>query len=201
MSVSAGDERLATPMNRSVSEDTMSAAVRGAFGGYRLRQGIGGFRPRVPADRDAILATLSGHQAAAFRALPAYDQAHLCRTFSALREAGIADPDLLAAGLLHDLGKGGVPGVAGKVRLTDRVLRVVLRRCAPRLLARAARLPAPRWRVGLALAVHHPRLGAGWAAELGCSPRTCWLIAHHEDEPAPDDPDLRRLDAADRAAG
>lgn len=165
----------------------------------RLRQGIGAIRPHIPRDRDTILAgVLEPHQAAAFRTLPPHDQAHLCRTYRGLKAEGIEDQEILAAGLLHDLGKAGP---AGTVRLPHRVARVLLRRLAPRVLTKLARMPAPPWRNGLALAVHHPRLGAERAAALGCSPRTCWLIAHHEANPAPDDPDLRRLMAADRAAG
>ncbi len=179
-----------------------SSSLRPATLAYRLRQGLGALRPTVPADRDAILATLPGPEAAAaFRALSPHDQAHLCRTFRALRENGVTDRDLLVAGLLHDLAKGGAPGVPGRVRLVDRVLRVLLRRLAPGALVRLARLPAPRWRAGLALAVHHPRLGAERAARLGVSEHACWLIAHHEAGAPPADPDLARLRAADRAAG
>jgi hypothetical protein len=43
-------------------------------------------------------------------------------------------------------------------------------------------------------------LGAEKAAAANCSPRVCWLIAHHEDDPAPDDEGLRRLMAADNAS-
>jgi hypothetical protein len=166
---------------------------------YRLRQGIAAVVPRVPDDREAILiATLTRNQADAFRALPVQDQAHLCRVYRCLVADGATDRDLLIAALLHDVAK---VGPEGRVRLHDRVARVVLRRLAPRLLERLARMPAPGWRRGLALAVHHPRLGAEQALGLGCSERTCWLIAHHEDVPVPDDPDLRRLVAADHAAG
>lgn len=137
-------------------------------------------------------------QAAAFRGLPPHDQAHLCRAYRWLRDDGGSDRDLLAAALLHDLGKASP---TGSIRLPDRVARVVLSRLAPSLLRRVARLPAPAWRRGLALAVHHPALGAKRAAALGCSARTCWLIAHHEDATNRHDPDLARLIAADRAAG
>ena len=166
---------------------------------YRLRQGLGALRSSILADRDEILAaTLTEPQAAAFRALPAHDQAHLCRAYRLLRERGVRDGDVLVAALLHDIAKvhGG-----GRVRLPDRVVRVVLGHLAPRLLDRLASLPAPRWRLGLALAVHHPRLGAERARALGCSERACWLIAHHEDDPPSTDPDLRLLAEVDRAAG
>ena len=153
----------------------------------------------MPPDRDAVLAaTLTPAQAEAFRALPAHDQAHLLRVYRRLRERGVTDPDLLAAGLLHDVGKacGG-----SRVRLVDRVGRVVLGKVAPGLLRRLARLPARGRRRGLALAVHHPALGAERAAALGCSPRVCWLIAHHEDGDAMGDRALATLAEADRAAG
>lgn len=165
----------------------------------RLHQGLAALCPRLPVDRDAILAaTLSGPQSEAFRRLPVHDQAHLCRVYRALRDDGMDDPDLLTAALLHDLGKIDAGG-RSQVRLVDRIARVVIARVAPPLLRRLARLPAPGWRRGLALAVHHPALGAERAADLGCSDRTCWLIAHHHDT-ATADADLRRLIAADRTA-
>lgn len=163
----------------------------------RIAQGLAGIFPRLPADRNAILeATLTPAQRAAFLMLPVYDQRHLCRAFRHLRDSGIADTELLRAVLLHDLGKAAL---GGRVTLLDRALNVALDRIAPRTLDRLARLPAPRWRRGLALAVHHPRLGAEWAAELGCSARTCWLIAHHADEPPPIDADLALLTSADQS--
>ena len=155
-------------------------------------------RAEVPRDREAILAeVLTPRQAIAFRVLSLHDQAHLCRVYRWLQDRGVTDPDLLVAALLHDLGK---VSSAGRVRLADRVARVVLARLAPGVLARLARLPAPRWRHGLALAVHHPALGAAQAAELGCSPHTCWLIAHHEDADPRADSALALLAEADRAA-
>ena len=163
----------------------------------RLGQGLSALGPRLPTDRDSILSeTLTPPQRAVFELLPAYDQRHLCAVYRALQTEGETDSELRQAALLHDIGKAAL---GGRVRLIDRVFFVVLQSTSTRLLERATRLPAPRWRLGLALAHHHPRLGAEWAAELGCSPRTCWLIAHHADDPLADDPALRRLIAADRS--
>jgi hypothetical protein len=164
---------------------------------YRIRQGLHAIRPAIPSDQEEILvATLTPAQGKAFRALSRHDQSHCCRVYRLLQSEG-APHDLLVAALLHDVAKAGPDR---RVRLPDRVARVVLRRFTPRLLARLSRLPAPRWRGGLALAVHHPGLGSERARALGCSERACWLIAHHEDVPVPDDPDLKRLVRADHAA-
>ena len=169
------------------------AAVRG-----RIRQGLAGLRPRLPTEcAAAVGAELTTAQAAAFYRLSRFDQAHLCRAYLALRAAGETDRDLLVAALLHDVGKASAEG---RVRLIHRVARVLLARSAPAALTWLARLPAPRWRVGFALAVLHAELGAHQAAALGCTPRTCWLIAHHEDAPPPPDEALRRLIEADHAA-
>lgn len=155
--------------------------------------------PRVPADQGALVAALlTDRQATAFRSLPRYDQAHLCRVVHLLHRWGVDDPDLLMAGLLHDVGKAGPDSRAW---LTDRVARVLLHRIAPGLLHRLSQLPAPRWRRGLAIMEHHAAIGAERAARLGCSSRTCWLIRYHDDASvAQYHPELSVLAAADRAA-
>jgi hypothetical protein len=164
----------------------------------RIPQGLSAIRPRLPPDRDMILnEALTPAQRMAFAALPVYDQHHLCAVYRALQSSGETDADLLQAALLHDLGK---VALGGRVRLFDRVLIVLLGASSTRLLAIATTLPAPRWRLGLALAHHHPRLGAEWAQELGCSRRTCWLIAHHAENAPSHDAQLLRLVAADRAS-
>jgi hypothetical protein len=151
-------------------------------------------RPELDAPVPSIL---SPAQATAFTSLPSFDRAHLIAVYDLLQRNRETDHDLLQAALLHDLGKCRDGHC---VRVVHRVARVILRRISPSLLERIASLPAPTWRLGFVLAVHHPELGAEMAAKLGCSARTCWLIAHHEDKPAPDDVQLRRLIAADHAA-
>jgi hypothetical protein len=164
----------------------------------RIRQGFQALRPTSTPAHDAILtAILTPEQRTAFLRLSRFDQTHLCRVYEVLREQGEDDPDVLVAALLHDLGKASSEG---NVRLLHRVARVLLARSVPSILNRLARPPASRWRTGFVLAVHHAQLGAELAERLGCSPRTCWLIAHHEDNPLPDDLQLRHLVAADHAA-
>jgi hypothetical protein len=164
----------------------------------RVKQGVAGLLLRsAPGLPPELASLLSPALQAAFRRLPPYDQQHLIAVTRCLADGHAADPELLRAGLLHDLGKAAL---GSRVRLPDRVAHVLLAAIAPRLLDRVTRLPAPRWRLGLALTRHHPALGAAWARELGCSERTAWLIAHHADDPPPDDPALRRLIACDRAA-
>jgi hypothetical protein len=164
----------------------------------RFAQGLSAIHPRLPPDRDMILIeSLSPAQRMAFLALPAYDQPHLCTVYRTLRSSGEMDADLLQAALLHDIGK---VAIGGRVRLFDRVLLVVLGVSSPRLLEKTTKLPSRRWRLGLALAHHHPSLGSEWAELLGCSPRTCWLISHHADHSPPDDPQLLRLIGADQAS-
>lgn len=164
---------------------------------YRIAQGLDALVPRVPADRDEILATvLSPGQRQAFRNLPTVDQAHLLRVYRAVKTADAeASSDLQVAALLHDVGKVSPDG---RVRLVHRVLRVALAKFAPSIWTRLAALPARNWRTGLVLAEHHPELGAEIARQHGCSPRTSWLIAQHGTRTFPiDDPDLRLLVESD----
>lgn len=164
---------------------------------HRLSQGIRALLPStIRPDRDCVLDSLLEPPAAdAFRRLPRFDQAHLLAVYDRLARTGTASADLLVAGLLHDLGK--VDG-NGQVRLPDRVARVLLRRLAPGLLSRLADRPDHPLFHGLSLCVHHPRLGAERARQLGCTERTAWLIAHHEDDDPGGDRELTMLQAADR---
>lgn len=166
---------------------------------YRIAQGLGALWADVPSDAaDVLGATLTPPQIHAFDRLSTHDRAHLLRVLGVIALGTPApSPDLSVAAVLHDIGKAGPNG---RVRLVDRVMRVVLGRLAPSLWRRLSHAPASGWRAGMVMAEHHPILGSRIAAELGCSDRVCWLIQHHADRHPPEDDELRLLIAADHSA-
>ena len=139
---------------------------------------------------------LTPDQCAAWLALPRHDRNHLYRVGEKMIQRAPGNRDLIVAAFLHDLGKTHA-GV--HVRLIDRIAKVLLQATSPRMLHRLATPPPSRFRGGLVLVVHHPEIGAQRAKELGCSDRTCWLIAHHEAADTFNDPDLDLLAAIDDA--
>lgn len=164
----------------------------------RVHQGLralhAGFLPT--AELPCKIATLlSERQRTAWEALPAIERNHLSRVGRLLLDRGESSPDLLIAAVFHDMGKHTA---TGSVRLLHRVMRVLLERLAPASIARLQVSPvAPKMIYPLWLSVHHARLGADAARELGCSPRTCWLIAQHEDAHLISDAELVSLRWAD----
>lgn len=160
---------------------------------YRVGQGLRHLYvpPLDLVRREAALVVLPEAARAAFHTLPRADQTHALRVHAALLAAGETDGDLLAAALLHDIGKH--PGVG----LTHKTARVLLARW-PRILAFAMRdgRIMPRWRGGLARLLDHDALGAALAAAYGCTPDTVAIIRASHDA-RPEDARVRRLQAAD----
>jgi hypothetical protein len=131
---------------------------------------------------------------ALFRDIPAIGQRHTMDVCAALQRQGCTDHDVLAAALLHDVGKG-------RIHVGHRVAFVLLNCLAPRLLAFwAADKPGP-WRRPLCRIAHHEALGADLAAEAGASPTVVTLIRNQEKAGASsaDDPRLAILRVADDA--
>jgi hypothetical protein len=120
------------------------------------------------------------------------DQRHALAVYRTLYQAGHTDPELLAAALLHDVGKA-----AAQLPAWRRAIIVLLDRFAPRLLARLSQgepqghaLSLPKghalslskgWRHSFVAHTRHPEVGARWAQEAGCSPLTVTLIRRHQD--------------------
>jgi len=130
--------------------------------------------------------------AALFVGMPVADRRHGLDVAERLVATGVDDPDVLAAALLHDAGKGR------RLRLWHRVAGVLLEAVSPRALGRVAS-PDPRsWRFPFHLYVHHAAISAELATAAGCTPRVgAFIIGSVND----DDAHLARaLKAADDAS-
>ncbi len=131
-----------------------------------------------------------------FRAMPRYDQKHALNVFGTLQRQGKAEPDLLAAALLHDVGKS--PPQGGKLRLWHRVAVVLMRAFWPGLLERLGQEELGGWRQPFHTQQHHAAIGADLAGQAGCSPGVVALIRHHEEAAGrAGNPLLAALQAAD----
>jgi putative nucleotidyltransferase with HDIG domain len=106
------------------------------------------------------------------------DQAHSLRVLHSLRQQGQSDPSLLAAALLHDVGKARHP-----LRPWERVLIVLAQALSPGWADRLGASKPTGWRRPFAVAKQHPRWGAEMVAEVGGSQQLIELIRSHQDEP------------------
>lgn len=131
-------------------------------------------------EREFAGAILSAELLRLFEEMPVADQRHGLDVALRLRSRGFADPDLLAAALLHDAAKGH------RMRVWHRVAGVLLEAFAPRLLTRlASDDPAARG-FPLHLYLHHAELSARAVVEAGGSQRTAAFImgdVNREDAP------------------
>jgi len=160
--------------------------------------------PFQPIDEVYVKARLEGQGAPAklwalFRQMPRAEQVHGIRTCRALERCGFTDQDLLAAALLHDVGKLVAPP-----SLWARILVVLIEHFAPSVAARWYDDLRPPTRLrGLRRAFvvrrYHPAWGAALAEEAGASVRTVTLIRQHHRETvtADSDAELVALQAAD----
>ena len=149
---------------------------------YRVWQVWRALTPRpLDATERAILASyLPAAGEALFATMSRADQRHSLEVHLALRDLGHDDPDLLAAALLHDCGKG-----SGRVRFWVRPPFVLLRALTPGLLGWLAAEPHPWWRRPFFNAWRHADVGADLAAAAGLSERTVLLVRTHHDAGGP----------------
>lgn len=165
---------------------------------YRIRQFLWAARAAVEPEREAdegLFRVLPPGAVSLFREMPRYDRRHALQVARTLQAHGQTDPDMLAAALLHDVGK--TAPAAGTLRLWHRVAVVLLRALAPGLLERIGQDRPERWRRPFYVQLHHTALGADLARQAGCSPRTVAWIAGHERTAPTGDPALDALRAAD----
>jgi len=127
--------------------------------GYRLgqvRQQLGFVAPLSASEYKEVAQWLPPSAFALFQTMSAADQRHSLRVCRGLQARGCTDADMLAAALLHDVGKA-----LGRVPFWTRPAIVLGKKLAPRLLARLVPTPPimggqshsptklPRWRRSL----------------------------------------------------
>lgn len=166
---------------------------------YRVQQFIratGASIRRREVEETLLSRYLPPQAASLFRAMPRYDQQHALNVFYTLQQGGHDNADLLAAALLHDVGKS-VPR-SDRSRLWHRVAAVLMRAVRPGLLEQIGRDEPGSWRRPFYLQRNHAALGAKLAQQANCSAITIELIRCHEDVPEQaHDPLLAALQAAD----
>ena len=160
---------------------------------YRSRQFFGSLRARVgEEERLEVAAHLTPAEQDLFYSMEPRDQRHALDTLGILRAGGQRDPSLLAAALLHDVGKG-------PIRLWHRVAFVLLKAVSPGFLSRLAAGDGPGWRGALARSLNHAERGAALAEAAGSTAEAVRLIRLHRTPPG-DDVVLALLQAADDAS-
>lgn len=166
---------------------------------YRLRQfwQLVTARPLSPAAWQEIEGVLTPAEVALFRRYTPADQRHAYRVLRVLRAAGQDHPDLLAAALLHDVGK-----TRYRPRAWERVLGTVAERLFPGRIERWGAGEPRGWRRPFVIRAQHAAWGAEMAAAAGSSPLTVTLIRRHQDKAVAADKGetavlLRQLQAAD----
>jgi len=120
------------------------------------------------------------------------EQRHAFQVVQRLKDNGQDHPELLAAALLHDVGK-----ILHPLSPLERAMIVLGKKFFSRLASRWGR-GAPRgFRHPFVVAERHAEWSADLAAQAGASPRTCDLIRRHQDFPTGGDPFLLALQSAD----
>jgi len=150
--------------------------------GSKVRQFRSHVRARVaPDERAALTGWVSHDQLALFDTMHVADRRHGLDVVATLREQGVADEEVLLAGLLHDAGKG-------RTGVWPRVMYSLGQAYGSWVWRVAGILPPVRRAIDRLRA--HADTSARLAERAGASPRTVDLIRHQE---APVDPDAGRL--------
>lgn len=148
---------------------------------YRLRQfwQLVTARPLPPAAWQDIEAILAPRELALFRRHSPADRQHAYRILCTLQAASHDRPALLAAALLHDVGK-----TRCRPRPWERVLGTLAERLFPGRVEHWGAGEPRGWRRPFVIRAQHAAWGAEMAAAAGSSPLTVALIRYHQDKDA-----------------
>lgn len=145
---------------------------------YRISQFWSGMRSSPPTQDELQPArsVLTEQQMALFLKLSPFEQRHGLRVQHALIDQGETHPDLMAAALLHDIGK-----IRHPLHLWDRVTIVLARELAPKKVNAWGFGEPKGWRRAFVIYNKHPKWGAELVSQVGASPLLLTLIQKHEE--------------------
>lgn len=129
----------------------------------------------APQELDLARQVLPPEQMELFLKLQPNEQAHSLHIFYQLREQSPQEQDLLAAALLHDVGKTCYP-----LRPWERGWIVVIQALLPAKAAEWGKAAPRGWKRPLVIAQQHADWGAEMAAQAGASPTVVSLIRRHQ---------------------
>jgi putative nucleotidyltransferase with HDIG domain len=143
---------------------------------YRVQQFYRSIFQGPPRDEAAIVEPhLPPELSTLFFQMSDADRAHSIRVLSDLHENGERDPDLLAAALLHDVGKCRSP-----INSIERTLAVLAERWMPSRVDAWSHGEPVGWRKPFVVSRHHPSWGADMVQQAGGSETLAKLILAHQ---------------------
>ena len=149
---------------------------------YRIQQFQLAVNPPVqPVPTEVLNSYLNSAQLALFRNLQPSEQWHAFEVFNKLKDNGITQPDLLKAGLLHDIGKIIYP-----LKTWERVMIVVIKQISPSLMQRWGQRKSTGLFKLFSVASRHAEWGADLITQTGASEELIELISRHEENPSSD---------------
>lgn len=134
--------------------------------------------PLSPQAANDVASILNEQEAVLFAQMSSSDQWHAYRVYRLVRESGQTNNDLLAAALLHDVGKVHVD-----LSAWDRSVAVLGETLAPRKVEGWGRGQANGWKRPFVVRKKHARWGARLAEQAGSRPAVVELIERHQDSP------------------
>jgi hypothetical protein len=124
-----------------------------------------------------ITAVLNQSELDLFARFEESDQWHAYRVYRTLGDAGHSEPNLLAAALLHDVGK-----TRESLSPWDRALAVIVEALMPRQLDKWGQGEARGWKRPFVVGAQHARWGAEMTEVAGSAPEMVNLILRHQDD-------------------
>ena len=181
----AADSREPVTQPTIVPGNELAANAAGLYSRirYRIAQFLRGLRSHFTAGDLATVSSLLAADAwQLFSRMPKDAQTHSVNVLRTLQDTGDVPADLAVAALLHDVGKVAATDAGAYLGLWLRGPLVLFEAIHPQWLHRwADDEPSSSPRYALYVQLEHPRIGAAWARQAGCSELTCWLIEHHQD--------------------